>query len=342
MNRISFLRPLLPELQNIILQYLDRSALCTLRLASTESRKVIDAEHIRVVIRIQDYERMCYPKNPSNPQPRGMKYPQRQPIEPKKLLKEIAEKFWLVHGLSQFDPAIGLSVLKELFPRLEYLQVAAGSGNRFAAPLYLEALPPISHLDIRRVSRVECRGIGSLPLKKIFLPPWVTGSELESLPNTIQEIDLRVCFQIKDIQPISRWKNLKVLMVANQMADAEIELLPPSLEKLSICLNTRITDAGLNHLPSNLRYLRIDNCSQITSAGFASLPLYLETLILDKCTALTNDVLKGLPKRLRTLHLSRLPVDMEGLMQLRHTLDLTVVDCKNISSYQRDATPLIQ
>ncbi|MBS0656224.1 MAG: hypothetical protein JSR46_10635 [Verrucomicrobia bacterium] len=176
--------------------------------------------------------------------------------------------------------------------------------------LFLSHSGPLSKKAIESLQRLT-------HLKKLSLAACeIENSDLEWLPQNLEELDLSLCPQVSDLGLtfLINHSSLSSLTLegCEQIRGSGFSSLCPSIKKLSLRGCNRLSGKSLVMLPTELEELFLDHCSLIATSDIRALPSTLQALTLTGCCDLTDEVI---------YFLSALP--------LLHTIGLQ--DCKEVS-----------
>lgn len=126
----------------------------------------------------------------------------------------------------------------------------------------------------------------------------IENSDLEWLPESLEELDLSLCHQINDsgLTFLANHYNLSSLTLdgCEQMRGSGFSSLTPSLKKLSLKGCNRLSGKSFVALPSEIEELFLDHCSLISTDDIYALPSTLQVLTLAECTNITDEVIRFL------------------------------------------------
>lgn len=138
-------------------------------------------------------------------------------------------------------------------------------------------------------------------------------SDLEWLPNSLEQLDLSLCTKITDVGLIllESLKALSKLYLdgCEQIRGFGFSHLSSSIKNISLAGCHRLSGKSLVQLPKELEELSLDSCELVMLEDIQTLPLTLHVLSLSRCTHIGNeacDYLSSLPL-LNTISLQGCP-----------------------------------
>ncbi len=140
-------------------------------------------------------------------------------------------------------------------------------------------------------------------LKKLSLAACsVENSDLEWLPEHLEELDLSLCTTITDVSLmlLGNLKSLTTLILdgCDQIRGFGLSALSPTVKKLSLAGLHRLSGKSLVQLPQAVEELSLDSCELIMLEDIIPLPTTLQVLSLANVPNIGNDavdILSSLP-----------------------------------------------
>lgn len=176
-------------------------------------------------------------------------------------------------------------------------------------------------------------------------------SDLEWLPEGLEQLDLSLCTKITDVGLILL-ESLKALSSLHldgceQIRGFGLSHLSGSIKKLSLAGCHRLSGKSLVQLPKELEELSLDSCDLIILEDIHALPLTLQVLSLSRCTHIGNeacDYLGSLPL-LNTISLQGCPKITEVAIAklIRRKFEGTIIiktDLPIEKSYVKEASDI--